>query len=36
VKNLENVQGGEPDVILIGVGYGRTVEGYLAMSFGPP
>jgi superfamily I DNA and/or RNA helicase len=35
VKNLENVQGDERDVILISVGYGRTVEGYLAMSFGP-
>ena len=35
VKNLENVQGDERDVILISVGYGRTAEGYLAMSFGP-
>ena len=35
VKNLENVQGDERDVILISIGYGRTVEGYLAMSFGP-
>ncbi|GAB3302231.1 DUF3320 domain-containing protein [Hymenobacter tenuis] len=35
VKNLENVQGDERDVILISVGYGRTKEGYLAMSFGP-
>ncbi|WP_022825826.1 DUF3320 domain-containing protein [Hymenobacter norwichensis] len=35
VKNLENVQGDERDVILISIGYGRTQEGYLAMSFGP-
>ena len=35
VKNLENVQGDERDVIFISVGYGRTSEGYLAMSFGP-
>lgn len=35
VKNLENVQGDERDVILISVGYGRTREGALAMSFGP-
>lgn len=35
VKNLENIQGDERDVILISVGYGRTSTGYLAMSFGP-
>ncbi|MBO0359505.1 DUF3320 domain-containing protein [Hymenobacter sp. BT186] len=35
VKNLENVQGDERDVILISIGYGRTQEGYLAMNFGP-
>ncbi|WP_400192664.1 DUF3320 domain-containing protein [Hymenobacter sp. B81] len=35
VKNLENVQGDERDVILISVGYGRTQDGYLTMSFGP-
>lgn len=35
VKNLENVQGDERDVIFISIGYGRTAEGYLAMSFGP-
>ena len=35
VKNLENVQGDERDVILISVGYGKTREGYLPMSFGP-
>lgn len=35
VKNLENVQGDERDVILISIGYGKTAEGYLAMEFGP-
>ncbi len=35
VKNLENIQGDERDVILISVGYGRDRDGYLAMSFGP-
>ena len=35
VKNLENVQGDERDVIFISVGYGRTADGYLAMNFGP-
>lgn len=35
VKNLENVQGDERDVIFISIGYGRTKEGYVAMSFGP-
>jgi very-short-patch-repair endonuclease len=35
VKNLENVQGDERDVIFISVGYGRTADGYVAMSFGP-
>ncbi|MBC6612377.1 DUF3320 domain-containing protein [Hymenobacter sp. BT507] len=35
IKNLENVQGDERDVILISLGYGRTKEGYLAMNFGP-
>jgi very-short-patch-repair endonuclease/flagellar biosynthesis GTPase FlhF len=34
VKNLENVQGDERDVILISIGYGKTTEGYLAMDFG--
>ena len=27
VKNLENVQGDERDVIFISVGYGRTADG---------
>lgn len=35
VKNLENVQGDERDVIFISIGYGRTAERFLAMSFGP-
>ncbi|MFD2785657.1 DUF3320 domain-containing protein [Hymenobacter rubripertinctus] len=35
VKNLENVQGDERDVIFISIGYGRTRQGKLAMSFGP-
>ena len=34
VKNLESVQGDERDVILISVGYGRTVDGYISMNFG--
>ena len=35
VKNLENIQGDERDVILISVGYARDESGYLAMNFGP-
>lgn len=35
VKNLENVQGDERDVILISVGYGKTEDGHLPMNFGP-
>lgn len=35
VKNLENVQGDERDVILISIGYGRAQDGSLTMSFGP-
>ncbi|NET71396.1 MAG: DUF3320 domain-containing protein [Sphaerospermopsis sp. SIO1G2] len=35
VKNLENVQGDERDVIFISVGYARNAQGYLAMRFGP-
>lgn len=35
IKNLENVQGDERDVIFISIGYGKTREGYLAHSFGP-
>jgi very-short-patch-repair endonuclease len=35
VKNLENIQGDERDVIFISVGYARDATGYMAMNFGP-
>ncbi|WP_152082941.1 DUF3320 domain-containing protein [Enterobacter oligotrophicus] len=35
IKNLENIQGDERDVIMISVGYARNKQGYLAMRFGP-
>jgi len=35
VKNLENVQGDERDVILLSVGYGRDAAGKVSMNFGP-
>ena len=35
VKNLENVQGDERDVILISVGYGKGQNGKLWLNFGP-
>ncbi len=35
VKNLENLQGDERDVIFISVGYGPDKDGYFSMSFGP-
>src|SRR6185437_15293553 len=35
IKNLENVQGDERDVILISIGYGKSADGKLSMSFGP-
>ena len=35
VKNLENVQGDERDVIFFSVGYGRDSTGKLTMNFGP-
>ncbi len=35
VKNLENIQGDERDVIFISVGYGKTEKGDLAHAFGP-
>ncbi|NII23793.1 DUF3320 domain-containing protein [Pseudoflavitalea sp. X16] len=35
VKNLENVQGDERDVIFISIGYGRSADGTVNMSFGP-
>ena len=34
VKNLENVQGDERDVIYISVGYGRTARGKVVSTFG--
>lgn len=35
VKNLENIQGDERDVIFISVGYARDERGVLSMNFGP-
>lgn len=35
IKNLENVQGDERDVILFSVGYGPDKEGKISMNFGP-
>lgn len=35
IKNLENLQGDERDVILISVGYGKDQEGRFDMNFGP-
>jgi len=35
VKNLENVQGDERDVIFISIGYGKDPQGYFYMNFGP-
>ncbi|MBQ8098835.1 MAG: DUF4011 domain-containing protein, partial [Bacteroidaceae bacterium] len=35
VKNLENVQGDERDVILFSVGYGPDKTGRVSMNFGP-
>ena len=35
VKNLENVQGDERDVILFSVGYGPDANGAVSMNFGP-
>ena len=35
IKNLENVQGDERDVILFSVGYGKDGEGKLYLNFGP-
>ncbi len=35
LKNLENVQGDERDVILLSLGYGRTAAGTVALNFGP-
>ncbi len=35
IKNLENVQGDERDVILFSIGYGPDAEGKIYMNFGP-
>lgn len=35
IKNLENVQGDERDVILFSVGYGPDENGKVSMNFGP-
>ena len=35
VKNLENVQGDERDVILFSIGYGPDRDGNVSMNFGP-
>lgn len=35
VKNLENVQGDERDVILFSIGYGPDEAGKISMNFGP-
>src|SRR5690606_27643242 len=35
VKNLENVQGDERDIILFSIGYGPGADGNLTMNFGP-
>lgn len=35
VKNLENVQGDERDVILFSIGYGPDKSGKVSMNFGP-
>ncbi|MCR4702958.1 MAG: DUF3320 domain-containing protein [Saccharofermentans sp.] len=35
IKNLENVQGDERDVILFSVGYGKDETGKFIMNFGP-
>lgn len=35
VKNLENVQGDERDIILFSVGYGPDKKGRVSMNFGP-
>lgn len=35
IKNLENVQGDERDVIFISVCYARDENGYMSQSFGP-
>lgn len=35
IKNLENVQGDERDVIILSVGYGKDEAGKMSLNFGP-
>ena len=35
IKNLENVQGDERDIIMFSIGYGPDKEGSVSMNFGP-
>ncbi len=35
IKNLENVQGDERDVMIFSIGYGRDQQGQMTMNFGP-
>lgn len=35
VKNLENVQGDERDVVFLSIGYGKDAEGKMYQNFGP-
>jgi len=35
VKNIESVQGDERDTIILGIGYGKDLEGHFTMNFGP-
>lgn len=35
IKNLDNIQGDERDVIFISIGYGRTPAGRISQNFGP-
>ena len=35
IKNLENIQGDERDVIMFSIGYGPDKDGKLSMNFGP-
>ena len=35
VKNLENVQGDERDIIIFSIGYGKDANGVMYMNFGP-
>jgi superfamily I DNA and/or RNA helicase len=35
IKNLENVQGDERDIILFSIGYGPDINGKISLNFGP-